>query len=222
MTDATNSFQELFAPEEEALDLHAEKQAWKILLVDDEPDIHAALHLALQDVEVEGHCLTLFDAHSAEQARVVLSANPDVALILLDVVMENDHAGLDLVPYIRETLHNRTIQIIVLTGQPGHAPQRSVISNYLIDGYRLKSELTADRIFVTVYAAIRTYQALRELLRQRKEQEVVMQMLRERKNACAPLWRLLQMQLFLPMKMAGSLSGTMVRRDSLDIAGKRL
>ncbi|MCX7177619.1 MAG: ATP-binding protein [Proteobacteria bacterium] len=137
------------------------------MLVDDEADIHAALRLSLQDAVVEGRSLQLIDAHSTEDARMMLAQHPDIALVLLDVVMETEHAGLELVRFIRQDQANRAIQIVLVTGQPGYAPQREVVTKYKIDGYRLKSELTADKIFVSVYAALRTHQVMRETERQR-------------------------------------------------------
>jgi signal transduction histidine kinase len=141
---------------------------WQVLLVDDEDDVHAVLHMALQDALIEGRRLLLHDALSAREARAALIANPGIALILLDVVMESDQAGLELVRHVRGEMGNRSIQIVLITGQPGYAPQRAVVSGYEIDGYLLKSELNADRIFVSVYSAIRTYRLMREqeLLRQ--------------------------------------------------------
>ncbi|MEF8731070.1 MAG: ATP-binding protein [Candidatus Accumulibacter meliphilus] len=137
-------------------------EPWKVLLVDDEPDVHPVLHLALDDVRIDGRGLRLFDAFSAEEAKLALTAHPDIALILLDVVMESDRAGLDLVRYIRDGLARRTVQIVLITGQPGYAPQRQVVSDYQIDGYLLKSELSAERIFVAVHSAIRAHRLMRE------------------------------------------------------------
>jgi PAS domain S-box-containing protein len=162
-----DDFSYLFAPETEKADTGEYGDVWKVLLVDDEPDIHAVLRLALQDVVVEGRSLLLLDAKSGEEAKVMLAEHSDIALILLDVVMETEQAGLELVRYVREALGNRTIQIVLVTGQPGYAPQREVVQAYEIDGYRLKSELSADKIFVSVYAALRTYRAMCELERQR-------------------------------------------------------
>lgn len=178
MSATQDDFAALFAPEPET-PADVKGPAWKILLVDDEPDIHAVLHLALQDIRVEGLPLALFDARSAQQAKTLLAEHPDIALILLDVVMETEQAGLALVRHIRQELSNRVIQIILVTGQPGYAPQREVVMDYEIDGYRLKSELTADKIFVSVYSALRTYRALRELADKRLQLEEVAVSLRE-------------------------------------------
>ncbi len=167
---------DLFAVAMDALESDATPvgSPWKVLLVDDEEDVHAVLHLALRDVWVEGRRLLLLDALSATEARAVIAANPDIALILLDVVMESDQAGLELVRHVRDELANRSTQIVLVTGEPGYAPRQEVISSYAIDGYRLKSELNANRIFVQVYSAIRTYRLLREQesLQQNLEQKV--------------------------------------------------
>jgi signal transduction histidine kinase len=167
---------DFFAVDVDAVDSDASPvgSPWKVLLVDDEEDVHAVLHLALDDALVEGRRLLLLDALSASEARLVIAAHPDIALILLDVVMESDQAGLELVRHVRDELANRHTQIVLVTGEPGYAPQREVISGYEIDGYRLKSELTANRIFVQVYSAIRTYRLLSEQasLQQNLEQKV--------------------------------------------------
>ena len=170
---STANFYSLFAPEADAAG--AAPPPWKILLVDDEPDMHAVLHLALQDVVVDGRGLVLISAHSCEEAKAVFARHPDVGLVVLDVVMETERAGLDFVRHVREECGNRNVQILVVTGQPGYAPQRVVVTDYEIDGYQLKSELSAEKIFVSVYAALRTHQALIELEQHRNNLEWLVQ-----------------------------------------------
>jgi len=154
-----------------------------VLLVDDEPDVHAVLRLALQGVQVEGRPLHLLDAGSNDEARARLAEHPEIALILLDVVMETERAGLDLVKQVRHGVGNRNVQIIIVTGQPGYAPQRAVVTEYEIDGYLLKSELTADKIFASVCAALRTNRVLVErelaLLRQKQAEEALVRQNRD-------------------------------------------
>jgi PAS domain S-box-containing protein len=163
------TFENLFAPEPDASEPAQVIAPWKVLLVDDESDIHAVLRLALQDVVVDGRPLQLLDACSAAEAEAGLARHPDIALILLDVVMETEQAGLDLVRRIRQDLGNRNVQIVLITGQPGYAPQCEVVAEYEINGYRLKSELTADKIFASVCAALRAHQALADLEQQRQQ-----------------------------------------------------
>jgi signal transduction histidine kinase len=76
---------------------------------------------------------------------------------LLDVVMEHDAAGLDLVEYIRSELGNRRIRIILRTGQAGFAPEYRVVQNYDINDYLAKSESTQERLFVSLTTALRGY-----------------------------------------------------------------
>lgn len=175
-----DDFADLFAPETDSAPASDAGEAWKVLLVDDEPDIHAVLRLALQGLKVDGRPLQLLDARSAEEARLCLSDTPDIALVLLDVVMESERAGLELVRFIRQELANHSLQILLVTGQPGYAPQRDVVVAYEINGYRLKSELTDDKIFVSVHTALRSFQILNQLEQQRRQTESLAQSLLER------------------------------------------
>ncbi len=170
---STDSFLDMFAPEAPAISESAapDRDVWKILLVDDDEDIHTVLHMALRNMQVENRTVQLLDARSGQEARALLASHPDIALVLLDVVMESELEGLHLVRYVRNELGNRMVQIVLVTGQPGYAPERDVVVDYAIDGYRLKSELTADKIFVSVYVALRTYKALRDSETQRQQLE---------------------------------------------------
>ena len=170
-----DAFSGLFAPEPEPPISTVCASSCKVLLVDDELAIHAALRLALQNMVVEGVTIRLLDAQSAAEAKVRLAEHPDIALILLDVVMETPQAGLELVRYIRQDLGNQSVQIVLVTGQPGYAPHREVVTAYDIDGYRLKSELNPDNLFVTVHTALRTHRALYELIGYRQTLEALVQ-----------------------------------------------
>ncbi|NVO04966.1 MAG: EAL domain-containing protein [Rhodoferax sp.] len=181
---SNQDFLDLFAPEApDAPPPATETRAvWKILLVDDDEDIHTVLHMALRNVQVENRPLALLDARSGKEARALLAAHPEIALVLLDVVMETELEGLNLVRHVRQELGNRMVQIVLVTGQPGYAPERDVVADYAIDGYRLKSELTADKIFVSVYVALRTYKALCDSEHQRQQLERLSQALGEKEE----------------------------------------
>lgn len=112
---------------------------WKILVVDDEPDVHTVTKLALSRFKLDGRALSFINAYSAEQAKEFLLNEQDLAIAFIDVVMETDHAGLELVKWIREEHKNKTIRLILRTGQPGQAPEEDVIVNYDINDYKAKS-----------------------------------------------------------------------------------
>lgn len=138
-------------------------QAWPVLVVDDDAEVLAVTRLMLADSRYEGRRLRLLCAASAAEARVLLAAHPDIALALLDVVMETDHAGLELVRHIRETLGNSTMRLVLRTGQPGLAPVQDVTSRYSIDDYLSKSDLGFQRLNTLITTSLRTYTLLRRL-----------------------------------------------------------
>ena len=144
---------------------HASPEAarWKVLLVDDEPEVHEVSRLILAGLSFEGRDIELLSAGSAAQARELLSQQRDVALALLDIVMETDDAGITLVQHIREQLHDKDMQIVLRTGQPGVAPEGDIVRRYEINGYVLKTEITAQRLHSIVISALRSYRHTRSL-----------------------------------------------------------
>jgi CheY-like chemotaxis protein len=136
---------------------------WPVLLVDDDPDVLAVSKLAMKSFEIDGVPIRLFTATSKEEAVKLLSgplgstALPYISVAFIDVVMETDHAGLDLCRYIRETQMNRITTIYVRTGQPGIAPERDVIDRYDINGYFSKVETSEDKLYSLVKAGIRQF-----------------------------------------------------------------
>lgn len=136
---------------------------WRVLLVDDEPAVHEVSNLILSSLSFEGRDIELLSASSAAQAREILAQHRDVALILLDVVMETDDAGIALVQHVREQLRDSDVQIVLRTGQPGMAPERDVVLRYEINGYFLKTDITSQRLHSIVISALRSYRHARSL-----------------------------------------------------------
>ncbi|RZF82478.1 DUF3369 domain-containing protein [Pseudoalteromonas sp. CO325X] len=130
---------------------------WKILIVDDEPEVHAVTKLALSDFEFQEKRLEFISAYSGSEAKQLINQHPDAAIVLLDVVMETDDAGLKVAQYIRHEAKNHHVRIILRTGQPGQAPERQVIVNYDINDYKSKTELTAQKLFTVVMSSLRSY-----------------------------------------------------------------
>lgn len=143
-------------------------EPWKILIVDDEEEVHSVTTYMIKGMEYLGRKFQFFHAYSGEEARKVLTRHPDMAVILLDVVMETDDSGLRLVRFIREELQNNTVRIILRTGQPGKAPAAKVILEYDINDYKEKTELTLDKMLVTVISALRSYNFITTIENNRK------------------------------------------------------
>lgn len=158
---------------DEAPEAPARAGTWTVALVDDDPAVHEGTRYALAGYTLDGRGLEILSAYSAAEARGLLRARRDVAIVLLDVVMETDDAGLQLVDYIRRELKEETARIILRTGQPGQAPERRVIVDYDINDYKAKTELTADKLFTSLTAALRAYQQLKRLDETRRGLEII-------------------------------------------------
>lgn len=141
------------------LDVPAQ-EPWKVAVIDDDQDVHAVTRLALSDFRFKDRPLKMFHAFSAAQARDLLRQEPGMAVILLDVVMETERAGLEVVRYVREELDNGMVRIILRTGQPGQAPEGKVISEYDINDYKEKSDLTVQKLVSALTTALRGYDDL--------------------------------------------------------------
>ena len=137
-----------------------EEVPWRVLIVDDDVDVHVVTRFALRNVTYLGRRLKLFHAYTGAEAYTVLRDTPDIALILLDVVMETADAGLRLARQIRGELNNQSVRVVLRTGHAGQALEQSVIVDYDINDYRTKTELTTQKLFTTVISSLRTYDSL--------------------------------------------------------------
>lgn len=148
---------------------------WTVLIVDDEPEVHRITELALSGFSFSGRGLQFLNAYSAAQAKLYLAERDSIAVVLLDVVMESEHAGLDLVRWIREDLGNTQVRIVLRTGQPGQAPERDVIATYDINDYKEKTELTARKLTTLMYACLRAWRDINALEANRRGLNLIIQ-----------------------------------------------
>lgn len=166
MVDRTEDGELLFAAETPPVQSGPQREhltPWKILIVDDDPDVHTTTSFALRGMEILGRELSFLHADSASQATRVLAQENEIAVVLLDVVMEEEDSGLKLVQVIREKLGMLDTRIILRTGQPGYAPEMDAIRDYDINDYKTKSELTRNKLYTALTAAIRSYRQIRTI-----------------------------------------------------------
>lgn len=138
-------------------------QPWRILIIDDDPDVHKATRFALSNFKFQNRPIQWLSAYSAKEAQLLLEHEEDIAMLFLDVVMENDSAGLDFARWYREQKINDCTRIILRTGQPGQIPEKQIIVDYDLHDYKTKTELTADRLFITTVSALRAYHDMKRL-----------------------------------------------------------
>jgi diguanylate cyclase (GGDEF)-like protein len=163
----------LFADEDTSLS--PERKPWKVLIADDDIDVHLSTKLVFKQFVFQDREIEFLDSYSGTETGTVLRNNPDVAVVLLDVVMESDDAGLRAVKYIRGELANPIIRIILRTGQPGQAPEEQVIVDYDINDYKSKSEMTSRKLFTAMVSALRSFHDLQTIEASRKGLERVLE-----------------------------------------------
>ncbi|MBD2858374.1 DUF3369 domain-containing protein [Spongiibacter sp. KMU-158] len=133
---------------------------WKILIVDDEEEIHRVTKLSLGENIVHGRPLSFLHAYTGESSVEIMREQPDIALVLMDVVMESEHAGLQAVERIREELGNTDVRLVLRTGQPGQAPEKEVVTRYDINDYKEKTELTSKKLHTLLHTSLSHYREL--------------------------------------------------------------
>ena len=179
-TDPANQDLFLFSDEgspggvEDALPAPA-RRIWSVMVIDDDADVHRATQFALEGSVLFDRRIELVHAHSAAQARDLLLTHGNIALVLLDVVMETHDAGLQLVDFIRNVAGHRATRIVLRTGQPGYAPELDTLLQYDINDYKTKSELTHHKLITTVAAALRSYDQLCTIEAGRRGLELIVQ-----------------------------------------------
>lgn len=169
---------------------------WRILLVDDEPGIHQVTKLAAADIRFQDRAIEFLSAYSGEEAQKILREEDGIALILLDVVMETDDAGLRVARWIRDDLKNHMVRIILRTGQPGQAPERDVITNYDINDYKAKTELTQEKLFTAIIGSLRNFGDIEIIEKNRREIEANRRGLVKIIDASKTIFRLQSVQRF--------------------------
>ncbi|WP_221076437.1 HD domain-containing phosphohydrolase [Agarivorans aestuarii] len=148
---------DIFLLDDSANETQEQGEQWKLLVVDDEPEVHHITSMTLSQFVFDNKSILFLHANSAQEAKRILAEHSDIALVLLDVVMETDDAGLCLVRHIRQELNNQSVRIVLRTGQPGQAPEDEVVENYDINDYKDKTELTSQKLRTLIRASLRSY-----------------------------------------------------------------
>lgn len=141
----------------------SDQAPWKLLIIDDDEQIHILTREVLRGFVFEGRRLEMISGYSGNEAKLLIQKHTDVAVILLDVVMEEDHAGLDAAAFIRNELKNKVVRILLRTGQAGQFPEEKVFEEYHINDFLEKSDLTARRLKIAIKVAFRNYEDLLQL-----------------------------------------------------------
>lgn len=163
----------IFAEEEQQPDIPENIKKWKLIIADDEEEIHSVTRMVLSNYKFDGASLDILSAFTGAETKKLIQDNPDTAVILLDVVMERENSGLETVRWIREELKNHFVRIILRTGQPGQAPEKQVIRDYDINDYKEKTELTDQKLFTIITSSIRSFRDIKTIDRNKRGLEQI-------------------------------------------------
>lgn len=129
---------------------------WKVAIIDDDEQVHSVTKIALAGYTFQDRPLEFVCAFSGREGEALFAEHKDIAVCLLDVVMESATAGLDLIKHIRKN-NNEFTRIVLRTGQPGQAPEADVIKMYDINDYKEKTELTHTKLVTLMHSCLKTY-----------------------------------------------------------------
>lgn len=174
-----------FAKKEKDLPIHS-THTWKVLIADDEQDVHTLTKTVLKDFKYDNKPLEFLSSYNTLETLQILKNDPYIALILLDVVMDSDDAGLYIAKVIREELNNDIIQIVLRTGQPGSAPETDVVVHYGINDYKEKTELTSKKLFTTIVTSLRNYKTLKSLKSTKQGLQTIIKASEDSENIFSP------------------------------------
>jgi signal transduction histidine kinase len=136
---------------------------WKMLIVDDEQTVIDMTKEVLNTFIFQGKSLQLLCANSYDEAKTLYDANTDIAIAMVDCVMEQNDSGLQLIQYIRNTKKNNTTQLVLRTGQPDFAPEKNMLIDYEINDYLAKTELTSTKLHHRVISYLRNYMMIQRV-----------------------------------------------------------
>ena len=139
------------------------QEAWKILIADDDEGVHSVTELVFSSFTFDNKPVEFINTYSGNETIEVLKKEIDIAVILLDVVMETEDAGLQVIDRIRNELNNKMVRIILRTGQPGQAPEEKVLIDYDINDYKNKSELTSRKLKSSIITSLRSYISIKQI-----------------------------------------------------------
>lgn len=148
---------------------------YKVVVADDDEEVHHVTDMILKGFLFEDHPLQIIHTYSAAQTIELFQTTKDIAVLFLDVIMEKGLSGLDVVGKIRKEMNNYSTRIILRTGQPGEAPEEEVVRLYDLNDYRLKTELTANRLKTILFSSLRNYRDIKNLEKHKSGLEKIIQ-----------------------------------------------
>ena len=136
---------------------------WKVLLADDDPIFHKIGHAKLDGVEFDGHQIETFNSDDYKSSCLFLQENPDTALVVLDIHMDEASTGFKIIDFVRNDLNNSELRILLYTGDSNIESEESMLDSYAVSGYLSKTDPAPEQLLTKVKLALRSYSDIRKV-----------------------------------------------------------
>lgn len=133
---------------------------WLVLVVDDEDSMREMIRIWLRDLTYQGRPVEVLEATSKLEALQVLRRTPEVAVVLLDQVLEGPNDGIETALYIRRTLGLRETRVILNTALDQALPKLDVLQREEVNDIQYKNELSLQKLQALVITNLRNYRDL--------------------------------------------------------------
>lgn len=171
-----------FSPKSQSAELF-----WKVLVIDDEKAIHDTTAMALKGLSFNGKSLSMLHAYSRDTAKKIIQKNLNIALILLDIALETQEAGFDLIHWIRKEQKNTCVQIVIHTGNSDIFIEQDIVETYDINDYLAKTDATFQRLQTLVKKSIRSFKTQSALENELAHTKKIEQQLKEKEQLISQL-----------------------------------
>ncbi len=135
---------------------------WSVLVVDDDPVVRHLTRENLRGVDVDGLPLEIDACENTDAARKLIAAT-EYALIIMDVAIETEFAGLDLVEELKRSPGVGFTQVVVQSATPMTERSGRQAGMSGIADYWRKGEIAPLRMQVLVRGLVRAYATARSL-----------------------------------------------------------
>lgn len=156
---------------------HSDEKPLKVFVVDDDENVLKTTKSALDNYTYKGRKIELSFFRNAAGTIEALKddspTSPEIAVVLLDIVMED--MGYDVIKMLREKKGNIITQIILRTGQAGKTieDEHDIARKYEINDFIDKTDNSYSRIRSSLTTSIRMYLTLYELEYSRKSLDMM-------------------------------------------------
>ena len=130
---------------------------WRVLIVDDEPELHVLTTTVLKDFMFEGKSLEFVSAHNELEISEALESDQDYAIIITDIIREEIDSGFKLIARIRSDSRFDNTYLIIRSGSLGLLSMRQAATDYDVDYINEKANFSTSIFFSVFTIGIRTY-----------------------------------------------------------------